>query len=304
MKKVLFVPFLLISSSLMIFSCTIDDDSTEASQNNSSRIIESTQNSSSKVSQSSSNISYSVDPNDYSVARYLPWIYSLTEDDVESVTYEALTHKYQGDYSFGDHLTTYVSSKREDLTETISFLKTSQVQVSMDNLYPTEPAKAEVTFTMNLKNGKDLVIYGTDTHEFNYIYFDRKLVQIIDLSAWGASSKRFFFTISLPKMSNNLGYSYQERCFYNCTVRDKVKSENVYAPRVDKIRNMIFTDDTFETSEEYNDFNRYSIINANDMSYIVFENSKQFRVFAGIGVIQEVGRYRITNDVSFDDLLK
>lgn len=292
MKKVLFVPILLISSSLMIVSCAKENDKMASIQNSSSQSIESS---------TSRELTYSIPPGDNSIAKFLPWIYTLDEADIESVTYEAITHKAQTDFSFWDYTTTYKSSSKEDLTNTISFLRASQIEISREGLYREEPAKASVTFTVTLKNGKDLVIYGTDSHYFEYVYFDKDLIHIHDYSSFG-SLPFLYFSIPLPVMSNKLGCTFTSHSFDNSFVYDKEKSQRVADAKAYKLKEVVFIDDTFEVSSEYNDFNHFMICCDHDGSYIVFESSKQFRIFAGIGVYSEIGRYRITNDISFADL--
>lgn len=290
MKKVLFVPIVLISSLLMIVSCVKENDEATSFQSSSSQTNE---------SPSSGESTYSIPPDDNSIAKFLPWIYTLSEEDIESVTYEAITHRAQTDFSFWDYTTTYISSSKEDLTNTISFLRTSQIQLSKKKLYTEEHSKASVTFTVTLKNGKDLVIYGTDVHIFDYVYFDKQLVH----GAYGEIfTSTAYFSIPLPVMSNKLGYTFTSNSFNNSFTYDKVKAERVSGAKAYKLKEAVFIDDTFEVSNEYNDFNHFKIYCDHDDSYIVFESSKQFRIFAGIGVYSEIGRYRITNDISFADL--
>lgn len=292
MKKVLFVPIVLISSLLMIVSCAKENDKTASIQSSSSQSMESS---------TSRELTYSIPPGDNSIAKFLPWIYTLDEADIESVTYESITHKAQTDFSFWDYTATYVSSSKEDLTNTISFLRTSQIETSREGLYREEPSKASVTFTVTLKNGKDLVIYGTDSHYFEYIYFDKDLIHIHDYSSFGLLPF-LYFSIPLPVMSNKLGYTFTSHSFDNSFVHDKEKTQRVADAKAYKLKEAVFIDDTFEVSSEYNDFNHFMICCDHDGSYIVFESSKQFRIFAGIGVYSEIGRYRIANDISFADL--
>ena len=277
MKKILLLPFLLLSTSLIAVSCSGNNGSMQ-----------------------SSSISYKRN----SVVWYEPELRHITEDDIEKVTYVAKPHQYQTDYSFGDYLTTYVSSSREDIINTLSYLRTSRIEVSNSNLYPEERATASVTFTVTLKNGKDLVIYGTDSHEFGHIYFDTNIVHIVDYNdkEYSVLTTRFFLSAPLPIMSNNLGYTFPDQSFKNCIVRDQEKAETINNTKADLLSNAVFTDDIFPVSDVYNEYNRYTICNDYDSSVLIFENSKQFRIFAGIGVRNEIGRYRITNDVSFDEL--
>ena len=280
MKKVLLVPVILISSLLMVVSCA-KGNNTQSVQSGTTSSLASAR---------------------HSLAKYLSWIKTMTEDDIEKVTYVAQTHNAQTDCSFWDYKTTYVSSSREDLTKTISFLRTSQIEISKyEILYPEEREKASVTFTVTLKNGKDLVIYGTDAHLFDNVYFDDELVKTNDYSSFGLLPHQFF-SIPLPVMSNKVGYNFQDCSFNNCIIRNQEKAETIYNTRVSKLMDTVFADDTFEVSSEYNNYNRYTICNDYDSSVIIFESSKQFRIFAGIGVNSEIGRYRITNDVSFEDL--
>ena len=103
-------------------------------------------------------------------------------------------------------------------------------------------------------------------------------------------------------MSNKLGYTFTSNSFDNSFVHDKEKSQRVSGAKAYKLKEAVFIDDTFEVSSEYNDFNHFIICCDHDGSYIIFESNKQFRIFAGIGVMSEIGRYRITNDISFADL--
>ena len=165
--------------------------------------------------------------------------------------------------------------------------------------YRPEDLHGAIMDMVTLKNGKDLVIYGTDVHIFDYVYFDKQLVH----GAYGeVFTSTAYFSIPLPVMSNKLGYTFTSNSFNNSFTYDKVKAERVSGAKAYKLKEAVFIDDTFEVSNEYNDFNHFKIYCDHDDSYIVFESSKQFRIFAGIGVYSEIGRYRITNDISFADL--
>ena len=240
---------------------------------------------------------------DAPLSNFCPWINTIEEQDIDKATYQIKKRDYEGKYSLCDYLETYVSDSQDDIHATYQFLKNCYVrELSGSNPYRIYYDK-DVTFSVFLKNGKRLDIYGTDGHELDIVYEDNCIVHIktnVGLITTNSFLSKLYLSMTLPLMSKLYGYSYNKLYFDNCSVQDRMNNfDYVYNINPRKLTNALFApEDSFTISSEMNDYNRYSI-SAQDEGNIIFESSKCFFITYSKGVR---GRYRIINDFSFEDL--
>lgn len=231
------------------------------------------------------------------LSNFIPLIDNLSENDIDSVCYQIEKHNHEGHYSFCDYIQNYRNKDQKDIHRIYDYLK--KCKIIERKGFPGGSSDEKMTYTINFKDHTKLecVVYG------NLIKYFYSSSEVFHLKQMPENVRSYILLASdLPLFYNLEGYTYTKDYFSLASIQDKENSgQYVNAPGIESLAKMVFiNDEALEVPNELNNYNRYFISN-DSAGYIVFESSKKFRIESG-AKSGDYGRYRIINDISFEDL--
>ena len=228
---------------------------------------------------------------------FVPLIEDLEEEQIESVSYQVIKNEYEGLYSFCDPVANYENDGQEDIHRVYEFLKKCRV-CEYKGTYSTYEREPPVVFTIHFKTQTKLECVVNPGRCVDYFYSETHIYHLKQMPK--NVNSYTVLTLPLPTFNNFVGYSYSEGVLDLLDIFNK--DTRTYASANWKaLTKMVFVDDIFVLTSDLNDYNKYIFRNRN-YGYLIFENSKQFRVVHDqSSVFGDYGHFRIINDVSFED---